>query len=206
MCKSTIVEANMNTIEKFEEILKVFPNGIFTSKDIQTLGYNRSFLSTLLNNNLIEKVDRGIYKKTGIWDDREYVFQKKHSETVFSSYSALHILGYFGECEKMYVTCRKGYNCSSLRSDNYVITQTSDNLYPLGIIEVMSYSGNIIRVYNIERTICDMLRHKETDVKVISKVIKQYLQSRNVDKNKLLNYASKLRVEKKIKDYIDILE
>jgi hypothetical protein len=48
------------------------------------------------------------------------------------------------------------YNTTALKSENVKYYRVKDDLYELGIITAKSPSGNSIRIYNAERTLCDL--------------------------------------------------
>ena len=62
-----------------------------------------------------------------------------------------------------------------------------------------SPAGNSIKVYDIERTLCDMVkaRHR-ADIQVINQAMKTYTSSKEKDIAKLMGYADQLRVKPKI--------
>jgi hypothetical protein len=66
-----------------------------------------------------------------------------------------------------------------------------------GIDEKETKSG-LIRIYNQEKTICDLVRyqHKIGDDIVIES-LKNYLKQKRKDINKLIKYAESLNVKKK---------
>ena len=77
--------------------------------------------------------------------------------------------------------------------------------YPLGIIEIPSPCGNPIRVYDLERTLCDLLRGSGGDIQIINPAMKRYVVSKDRDIHKLLQYAQQLRVQPKVQRYLEIL-
>ena len=82
----------------------------------------------------------------------------------------------------------------------------SKETYPLGIMTLSSPSGNSIKAYDIERTLCDMVktRHK-ADIQVVNQAMRIYAGSREKDIARLMDYAQRLRVKSKIQTYMEIL-
>lgn len=79
-------------------------------------------------------------------------------------------------------------------------------MYELGIITVKTPSGNPVKAYNIERTLCDILRkHNNLDIQIVSDAFKRYAKSSNKDIPRLSQYAKKFRVEKKLRAYLEVL-
>lgn len=77
--------------------------------------------------------------------------------------------------------------------------------YQFGIIEMKSPSGNPIRVYDLERTLCDILRGSGSDVQIVNEAMKRYAASRNKNIHKLMKYADQLHVKPKVMRYMEVL-
>ena len=72
-------------------------------------------------------------------------------------------------------------------------------------IEMKSPSGNPIRVYNLERTLCDILRGSGSDVQIVGEAMKRYAASKDKNIHKLMQYADQLRVKPKVLRYMEVL-
>jgi hydroxypyruvate isomerase len=77
--------------------------------------------------------------------------------------------------------------------------------YLFGIIELKSPYGNPIRAYNLERTLCDILRGSGSDVQIVGAAMKKYATSKEKDIHKLIQYAEQLRVKPKVLRYMEVL-
>jgi hypothetical protein len=80
------------------------------------------------------------------------------------------------------------------------------NLFDLGIISMKSPHGNNIKTFNLERTICDVLRSRnQIDVQLIYESLKRYVgkKERNIDL--LYNYAKQFRIQKIVRETIEVL-
>ena len=74
------------------------------------------------------------------------------------------------------------------------------------MIEIVSPQGGKIMVYNRERCICDLIRHrKQTDPQVFSQAVKGYFSSKERDNIRLMEYARKFHIEEKAQEYMEIL-
>ena len=79
-------------------------------------------------------------------------------------------------------------------------------IYDLGITEKPSPCGNPLRIYNVERTLCDILKGKSAyDIQLVTPAMKAYAVSREKDVAKLLEYAELLRVKPRILRYMEVL-
>ena len=64
---------------------------------------------------------------------------------------------------------------------------------------------NPILAYDLERTLCDILRGSGSDIQIVGAAMKKYAISKGKDINKLLCYAEQLRVKSKILRYMEVL-
>lgn len=84
--------------------------------------------------------------------------------------------------------------------------QCSNALYDLGISEVITPGGNTVRAYSVERTLCDILRpHSRVDVQIVTGAFKHYTTRSNKNIPVLSEYAIMLKVEAKLRSYLEML-
>ena len=58
-----------------------------------------------------------------------------------------------------------------------------------GRIEIESPSGNPICVYDLERTLCDILRGSGSDIQIVGEAMKRYAVSKNKNIHRLMRYS-----------------
>ena len=79
-------------------------------------------------------------------------------------------------------------------------------MYKLGEINLKTTFGNVVRTYNAERTICDLLRSRSRlDEETVIGAVKRYAESTDKNLNLLSEYASQLGVSKIVKRYMEVL-
>lgn len=99
-----------------------------------------------------------------------------------------------------------GYNPSRVKKQGVTAKVATTELYELGIITVTSPCGNPLKVYDIERTLCDIVRGKNAnDVQLVNQAMKMYAAYKSKDISKLVNYSKKLRVKPKVLRYMEVL-
>lgn len=98
------------------------------------------------------------------------------------------------------------YNLSKPKKENIRCVQCKKALYDLGIAEVMTPGGNIVRAYSVERTLCDILRvHGHVDIQIVTEAFKHYATRSDKNIPVLSEYAKVLRVEPKLRSYLEVL-
>ena len=82
----------------------------------------------------------------------------------------------------------------------------SKDIYELGLIEVKTKFGNKVKTYDLERSICDVIKfRKRLDLDMVKYSIKKYLKSNKRNMKKLLEYAEKLGIKDEVIDIVSLL-
>ena len=90
-----------------------------------------------------------------------YILQSRCLQAVFSHEAALYLLN-LAERESLRctVTVKKGYRTTNITAQGVKVYTVKKERYPIGNTEVQTPMGHTVRVYNAERTICDILQSR----------------------------------------------
>lgn len=201
-------ESGVDLIKDFNKqtILSLATNGMLLSSDVTDAGIHRSYISELVEEGLLVKYSRGVYMLADEFEDEYSLLQRKYSRGIFSHSTALYLHGLSDRVPlKIHMTFPAGYNTSSLLNENIEITRVSKANYELGTTTVTTPYGNQVVLYDVERCLCDVLRGQGDDIQTIQIAFKNYVGNRKSDNNKLIAYAKKLRVEPKVRKYMEVL-
>lgn len=181
--------------------------GYVTAKEVTEAGIPRRCLTKLVESGKLLKAKRGIYVLPDVWEDELYFLQYRFSKGIFSHDTALYLHGMTDRTPISFtMTFPFGYNTGSIKKQGVIPKVCTVEAYFLGIMEIASPSGNIIKVYDVERTLCDMVKESHhADIQVINQAMKEYAVSKEKNIAKLMNYAEKLRVASKVSNYMEIL-
>ena len=196
----------MKNYEEMKNFVKK-SNGIITSKELKAKKISNYYVQKLIDDNILERYSRGFYIRTDIFEDEFYILQQRNSKLVFSYNTALYFLSETERTpENIDVTVYKGYNVHRLSKNVKVHYVLKENLY-LGAIETQTPQGFKVMAYNLERTLCDIIKNKDTgmDKEQINKFIQKMLLKNKVDSIVLIEYAKRLKCEKKVREIMDIL-
>ena len=182
-------------------------NGVITSAKVTESGLSRGTLKYLTDIGKLERSARGVYILPEVWDDEIYNLQVQFKRGIFSGETALFLNDLTDRTPNNYqMTFPIGYNVTSLKNENVKAVRAAKKLYELGITTVLTPGGNPVRTYNKEKTLCDILRGRSnTDIQIVSDAFKQYVRSENINIPLLSEYAKILRVEKKLRSYLEVL-
>ena len=194
--------------EKIKEIFYV-NNGYIRTKDISSKGVNRRYLRDLINEGVIEKIKQGLYR----WKDAKFDVEEElvnvskiihHGVICLVSALAYYELTTYTPGEYT-IAVRRNYNIKLPDYPPIKLYYFSDKYYMDGI-EKIDINGNIIKIYNIEKTICDCLRYGNKISKdIIVESIKEYVKRRDKNISKLMNYAAKAKVKDVVQKYMEVL-
>lgn len=201
-----IVKNKSNPIEKLREILRD-QNGILLTSDLTKHGILRTYLSILEKNGEVQRVSRGVYSAANYMIDEMVSMQSRYKGAIFSHETALYLLALTDRTPLFFsVTVPAKYNATSLKASGAKVYFVKRDLYLLGSSIMKSPHGNDIKTFNLERTICDVLRNRnQMDVQFVNETLKKYVvhKDRNIDQ--LFNYAVRFRIQKIVREYIEVL-
>ena len=150
---------------------------------------------------------RGIYITEDVWPDELYIMQVRSSAVVFSGETALYLHNLIDrEYSEICVTVPTGYNATHLYADNLKVKYVHRDVYELGVCMVASNSGNMVRVYDKERCICDLISDRnKTEVQNFQTAIKEYMAGKDKKLSKLIEYAEQLGISDEVMKYVEVL-
>lgn len=174
--------------------------GYITTSEILNMNISKPLIKKYVENGLLRKVSHGLYIDSNLLQDDEYIFQKRYPEAIFSYNTALYFLNLSNRTPyKLEITLsnKKRISC------NYEVHYVSDKYYGIGIIEIESMFGNPIKIYNAERSICDMLRNGDFELELQNTILRNYFRSKDKDLDKLLEYAKIFKIYDKVNTLVE---
>ena len=191
-----------SNIEIIKSIM-LMNNGYITSKELSNLGIHRMYLNIMKEKGIIEKVGNGIYIDSTKVEDSYYVFSLELSKVVYSHMTALyfHGLSIKATNDKYDITVPNNYFNYKIKEHN--VFYVDKDIYELGLAEVKTPMGNSVRVYDVERCICDIIRSKKRmDSEYVKHSIREYVKRKDKDLVKLSSYADKMGIKEEVMNYI----
>jgi predicted transcriptional regulator of viral defense system len=201
-----VVKSERNPLERIRAIAKE-RNGLLLTSDLLKYGIPRTYLSILEKKGEFQRISRGVYSATGYMIDQMVVIQARYKGVLFSHETAAYLLDLTDRTPLFYsVTFPAGYNATSLKASGVKVYFVDRDLCRLGSITMKSPHGNDIKTFNLERTVCDILRSRnQVDIQQVNEVLKRYVKKKERDLDLLYNYARQFRIQKIVREYIEIL-
>jgi hypothetical protein len=190
-CSEEIIDAN---------------NGFISSSQIKEAGIPYSSVRKMLNDGSLMKEERGLYRFANTYVDELYTLQYRYPKGIYSLETSLWLHGLsmtvpsepvmsfpYGTNTKLII--EKGIKPIIIRSH-----------YDEGIVKVKTPGGQIVRTYEIERTLAESLRSiYNVDIQIIAPAYKAYAAKHKVSFTKLLRYARMFKVDRKAQSYLEVL-
>lgn len=184
-------------------------NNIITIEEFNNAKIDFYYINKLIEEHYISRIGKGLYGKTNSFDDEYYIIQNRYRKSIFSYNTALFFLGKTEVTPNIIdVTIPNDYNVSSINSKQIRTHYVSRDNINLGAITVKSPFGNNIKSYNLERTICDIVKNENKcglDTEQRNKVIRNAFIHNEIDGSTIIKYAKKLKCERKIKAIMEVM-
>lgn len=186
-------------------------NGYLMTSQVVEKDISRTALSQYVKEEGLERVAQGIYISDDVWPDELFILQARSEKIVFCGETALYLHGLIDrEYSKICISVPSGFNVSHIKShikcDNLQVKYPPKEIHSLGVCELPSSSGNLVRAYDKERCICDLIKDRSnTEVQIFQTAIKEYVSDKSKKLNKLIEYAQVLGVRDEVMKYVEVL-
>lgn len=183
-------------------------NGFIKTSTVESAGISRPMLRKYVADCKLEQIRKGLYVLADDLADEFALIQIQSTKAVFSYGTALYLLGLSDRTPHIFdISVPQGTNISRLKRDNQNIRchYVQPDVYDVGITEITSPQGAVVRLYDKERCICDLIKDKDkVDIQIYTQAIKDYFNTK-ADRRKLLKYSKALGVEEKVRTYMEVL-
>lgn len=182
-------------------------NGYICTAQALESGISKTVLADYVRRRNMDRAAHGIYISKDAWPDDLYLLSLSNKKIIFSHETALMLHG-LTEREPGFisVTITPGYNGTHLRSKGVHVHSVKPDRYELGVTEKKTFFGNVVRVYDMDRTICDIIRGKESmDIQVFLYAIREYMTSGHKNLDHLMSYAKEFHIESSVRTYTEVL-
>jgi predicted transcriptional regulator of viral defense system len=198
-----------DTMTQTEQIKKLIAasDGMIQTSQVTDAGIAKAVLYQYVKENDMEQIAHGVYATQDSWTDAMYLVHLRCKQAVFSHETALFLHDLTDREPLEYeITVKTGYNPSRLKEDGIRVYTIKKELHEEGIIMMQTPFGHSVPVYNMERTICDIIRNRNnTEMQTFQNALKQYAKRKDKNLRLLMQYAGKFHVEKILRQYLEIL-
>lgn len=203
---STKGSDNMTQTEQIKNLIMA-NDGIIQTSQVMNIGISKTVFYQYVKDNDMEQISHGVYATKDTWTDAMYLVHLRCKQAVFSHETALFLHDLTDrEPIKYEITVKTGYNPSKLKNDGMKVYTVKKELHGEGIIMMQTPFGHLVPAYNMERTICDIIRNRNnTEIQTLQSALKQYVKRKDKNLRLLMQYAVKFHVDKILRQYLEVL-
>ncbi len=191
-------------------VREIFSNhdNIMTTAQLDSCRIYYADIQQLLNEGFVEKIKRGYYHWAETYGEQEIkIINRLFPDAVLCMETALFYYQYSDRNPAEWnITIDKNVSRSRTNIDYPFVKayRVESDLVSLG-----ETKGSInfidVRIYDRDRTICDVLRNmNKMDKEIFNKAIQGYVKDLKKNIPSLMEYAKVLRVQKRVKDLIGV--
>lgn len=182
-------------------------DGLLTTADAVQAGVSRPTLAKFVEKNGYERVMRGVYCAPYAWVDKMFLLQMRWPAAIFSHDTALFLHDMTDRDPLQYtVTMKTGRNPTNLTNAGLCVYTVKSELFALGQMTMKTPYDNEVQTYNVERTVCDIVRSRNSmDGHIFQETLKRYARRKDKDLHRLMQYAKAFHVDSLMKQYMEVL-
>lgn len=181
--------------------------GIIETKIAAKHGISKAMLYKLCKDNRLHRVVQGQYILPDDMQDELLAISNRSERIVFSHETALFLHGISDRTPFEHtITVPSDYTPSASIKSECKVYYIKPELFALGRTTLKTPAGNDVSAYDLERTICDVIRSRnKLGTETFLAALKLYAASPKKDLNKLNSYAKQMRVANVLRQYLEVL-
>ena len=196
-------------------MLELTKTGFLTTNQLKSAGYSTADIAKAVKSGALQRLAYGVYFATesggdveDFEDDWMFNTSLRFPQTVFTHDTALYLHELNDRCPITYsVAVPTGYKTKKLREEELLdVFLVKPEWHGQDIVGMKTIFGNYVRAYDLERTICDCLRSKKRlETEIVLNGLKRYVRMPERKLSKLLRMSEKLKIDKLLKTYLEVL-
>lgn len=196
----------MTKAERLDKFIDEYNGYLIVGKALE-LEVSKPYLKEYIQKRSLEKVAHGIYKISEAWTDDLYVLSLRNEKTIYSHDTALMLHGLTErDPKRICISVPQAYNATHLRKHGVEVHQIKEEYMNLGVTTATTVYGNVVVAYDMERSICDLIKVKgDRDPQMFIYALKEYTKRKDKNLNNLMKYAEALNVSQTLRLYMEVL-
>ncbi len=181
--------------------------GIIETRKAAEHGISKAMLYKLCKEEKLYRIVKGQYILPDDMQDELLSISKRSRNIIFSHETALFLHGISDRTPFEHtVTAPSDCIPSAAIKSECKVYYIKPELFELGKTSLKTPAGNEVLAYDLERTICDVIRGRnKLGTETFLAALKLYAASPKKDLNKLHTYATMMRVSNILRQYLEVL-
>ena len=181
--------------------------GIIETKIAAQHGISKAMLYKLCKDEKIYRIVKGQYILPDDMQDELLAISNRSERIIFSHETALYLHGISDRTPFAHtVTAPSDCIPSAAIKSECKVYYIKSELFELGKTTLRTPAGNDVPAYDLERTICDVVRSRnKLGTETFLAALKLYAAHPKKNFNRLNTYAKQMRVDKVLRRYLEVL-
>ena len=196
----------MILVDKIQKEFKKH-GGVLKTSELNDLGLSSRQIKKIVDDGMIFRIKRGFYEIIDEMPREEVIIARLFPHAVIFLESAMMHYGYTDRIPSAWQIAVNRYSKTTQYEIDYPQIEPyylEPKFIEVGV-DVIQNEGVKIRIYNRDRTICDVLRYeKKLEKEVFNNSIKRYTQDKKKNVRRLFEYAEIFNIKNKVQTYIGV--
>ncbi|MBQ9267414.1 MAG: abortive phage infection protein [Clostridia bacterium] len=165
---------------------------------------NRYELRTMMEKGNVYRVMRGVYADRNEDINEFWLMGERYKNGIYSHNTALY---FYGMTDRTPLRFDMTFPSNNRVSNDFLkVHYVKKENHKLGLTKIKLGNGYEIQIYNVERTICDIVRDRnKIDPQTFNNAMKEYMKRKDKNLKLLYEYATAFRVNKVLERYMEVL-
>jgi predicted transcriptional regulator of viral defense system len=207
-------------MDKYDKIIKecnidrhileqLLDNGILEriiyANKLQEYNMNKHILKQLLDNGILERIMHGVYASPQKDVNEFWMMSERYKNGIFSHNTALYL---YGMTDRTPIKLDMTFPSNNRVNNEYLnVHYIKKENHKLGATKLKLEDETEINIYNIERTICDIIRDRnKIDPQIFNNAMNEYIKRKDKNLVLLYEYAKEFKIEKILARYMEVLQ
>lgn len=190
-------------MNKYDEMINK-NNGIIYASKLKDYNINRHILNELVANGHLERIMHGVYASPDKDINEFWLMGEKYKNGIYSHNTALY---FYGMTDRTPIQLDMTFPSNNRVNNEYLnIHYIKNEYHKLGLTTLKLEDKTEIQIYNVERTICDIIRDRnKIDPQIFNNAMNEYIKRKDKNLILLYEYARKFKIENILAQYMEVL-
>ena len=190
-------------MDNYKKIIKK-NNGILYSNKLDEYNIDRHILYSLVQEGILNRIAHGIYASPDKDINDFWLIGKRYKNGIYSHNTALY---FYGMTDRTPFQLDMTFPSNNrVKKDLLNVHYIKKEFYDLGLTQLEIEKNFTIKIYNSERTICDIIRDRnKIDLQIFNTAINEYMKRKDKNLVLLSEYAKKFKIDKILAQYMEVL-
>lgn len=180
-------------------------NGIIYANKLDEYKIDRYILRDMVEKGYLERIMHGVYASPDKYISEFGFMAEKYKNGIFSHNTALY---FYDLTDRTPFQLDMTFPSNNrIKNDLLKVHYIKNENHKLGVTKLKLDDGLEISVYNMERTICDIIRDRnKIDPQIFNKALNEYVKRKEKNLTLLYEYAKKFKIDKILVQYMEVLQ